>query len=196
MDNLTASRIAGGNTAYKRVASDFYPTPPEATVALMDFLDLPKGTKIWEPACGQGHMVKVMEQMGYAVIGTDIQFGDDFLKALLMDCEWIITNPPFSQSEQFIARCLEHGLPFALLLKSQYWHAAKRYPLFNLQQPEAILPLTWRLDFMFKTRGNGSPLMDVMWVQWHPDYHSTTHYVPLPRPTKERMEALKDGKGD
>ena len=99
MDNLTASRIAGGNTAYKRVASDFYPTPPEATVALMDFLDLPKGTKIWEPACGQGHMVKVMEQMGYAVIGTDIQFGDDFLKALLMDCEWIITNPPFSQSE-------------------------------------------------------------------------------------------------
>lgn len=118
MDNLTASRIAGGNTAYKRVASDFYPTPPEATVALMDFLDLPKGTKIWEPACGQGHMVKVMEQMGYAVIGTDIQFGDDFLKALLMDCEWIITNPPFSQSEQFIARCIEHGLPFALLLKS------------------------------------------------------------------------------
>lgn len=81
MDNLTASRIVGGNTAYKRVASDFYPTPPEATVALMDFLDLPKGTKIWEPACGQGHMVKVMEQMGYAVIGTDIQFGDDFLKA-------------------------------------------------------------------------------------------------------------------
>ena len=142
MDNLTASRIAGGNTAYKRVASDFYPTPPEATVALMDFLDLPKGTKIWEPACGQGHMVKVMEQMGYAVIGTDIQFGDDFLKALLMDCDWIITNPPFSQSEQFIARCIEHGLPFALLLKSQYWHAAKRYPLFNLQQPEAILPLT------------------------------------------------------
>ena len=85
MDNLTASRIAGGNTAYKRVARDFYPTPPEATVALMDFLDLPKGTKIWEPACGQGHMVKVMEQMGYAVIGTDIQFGDDFLKALLMN---------------------------------------------------------------------------------------------------------------
>ena len=38
--------------------------------------------------------------------------------------------------------------------------------------------------------------MDVMWVQWHPDYHSTTHYIPLHRPTKERMEVLKDGKGD
>ncbi len=60
MDNLTASRIAGGNTAYKRVASDFYPTPPEATVALMDFLDLPKGTKnlgasLWSGPHGQGN---------------------------------------------------------------------------------------------------------------------------------------------
>ena len=43
MDSLQASRIAGGNTAYKRAASDFYPTPPDVTFALMKFLSLEKG---------------------------------------------------------------------------------------------------------------------------------------------------------
>lgn len=36
MDSLQASRIAGGNSAIGRRESDFYPTPPEVTVALMD----------------------------------------------------------------------------------------------------------------------------------------------------------------
>ncbi len=49
-------------------------------------------------------MVKVMEQMGYAVIGTDIQFGDDFLKALLMDCEWIITTTRRFPSQSSLSR--------------------------------------------------------------------------------------------
>ena len=37
MDSLNASRIAGGNSAYGRSQSDFYPTPPDVTVALMRF---------------------------------------------------------------------------------------------------------------------------------------------------------------
>ena len=36
MDSLQASRIAGGNSAIGRRESDFYPTPPEVTVALLD----------------------------------------------------------------------------------------------------------------------------------------------------------------
>ena len=105
MDSLQASRIVGGNTAYKRAASDFYPTPPDVTIALMEFLELDPGTRIWEPACGEGHMVRAMEAMGYQVIGTDIQQGNDFLIVPPVDCEWIITNPPFSQSEAFIEKC-------------------------------------------------------------------------------------------
>lgn len=193
MDSMQASRIAGGNTAYKRAASDFYPTPPDVTFALLKFLDLEPGTVIWEPACGDGHMVRVMEKMEYQVIGTDIQRGDDFLNMSLICCDWIITNPPFSQSEAFIRRCLTHKKPFALLLKSQYWHAKRRKCLFDTHAPELILPLTWRPDFLFKTRGNGSPLMDVMWVLWHPEYDhgGITRYLPLDRPTAEEMEMLE-----
>lgn len=184
MDKLVASRISGGNTAYKRVESDFYPTPPEVTTALLEILDIPSEEKIWEPACGENHMVNVMRKAGYEVIATDIQTGTDFLTAECPECNWIITNPPFSIADKFIERCIEHKKNFALLLKSQYWHAKKRLELFDKYSPSWIFPLTWRPDFLFKTRGGGSPLMDVMWVVWEKGDHHTK-FRPLPKPTEE-----------
>lgn len=186
MDKLTASRIAGGNTAYKREGSDYYPTPPEATQALINFLGLESGTRVWEPACGEGHMVSVLEKNGLVVTKSDLMYGEDFLKIPFRECEWIITNPPFSLSEQFIRRCKEYDRPFALLLKSQYWHAKKRLSIFRETHPSYICPLTWRPDFMFGKRGKGSPLMDVMWVVWDKDIWKRDYplYIPLEKPDK------------
>ncbi len=183
-NNLIGSRIAGGNTAYKRNQSDFYPTPRECTVALMDFLDLPDGVRIWEPACGEGHIVNVLIERGHDVIATDILYGVDFLNTTDADgAEWIITNPPFSLAEQFIRKCWDYKIPFALLLKSQFWNAKRRYGLFRDCPPSWVLPLTWRPDFLFKTRGSGSPLMDVNWVVWM-DFNQShpTWYAPLEKP--------------
>lgn len=193
MDSLIGSRIAGGNTGYKRVESDFYPTPPEATQALLNFLNLDIGTKVWEPACGEGHMAEVMEKNGLFVEKSDLMYGQDFLKVPFRDCDWIITNPPFSISEKFIQRCKEHGRPFALLLKSQYWHAKRRIEIFRDTKPSYVLPLTWRPDFMFKKRGKGAPLMDVIWVVWGMEVISKKYplYIPLEKP-KEIGRPLTD----
>lgn len=105
MNGTEASRISGGNSAYGRAKGDLYPTPPEVTYALLDFLRLPGNTRIWEPACGNGDMVHEMEVWGYQVTGTDISMGQDFLTVSPVSCDWIITNPPFSLSEVFIRRC-------------------------------------------------------------------------------------------
>lgn len=141
-DSMIGSRIAGGNTAYKRSNADFYPTPPDVTFALLNFLRLSEAKNvIWEPACGEGHMVKQIRKMGYDVFGTDIRTGTDFLTAdPPRYFTWIITNPPFSLSEQFIRRCGELKRPFALLLKAQYWHAKRRVPLFREHMPSWVLP--------------------------------------------------------
>ena len=187
MSDLIGSRICGGNTAYERKASDFYPTPPEATQALLDFLQLPKWTSIREPACGEGHVTEVFEKNGYAVRATDLQTGTDFLNTESNYSDWIITNPPFSLSEQFIRKCSEYNVPFALLLKSQYWHAARRVALFDKIQPAYVLPLTWRPDFLFKKRGGGSPLMDVSWCVWYPGTIKT-QFIPLTKPRKGERE--------
>ena len=175
-----ASTIVGSNPNKKRSALDFYPTPREVTVALLDFLKIPKSTKIWEPACGQNHMVNVMRDFGYEVVCTDIQSGVDFLTADLPEgVEYIITNPPFNVAEDFIKRCIEHGKPFALLLKSQYWNAQKRTKLFKDHPPKFVLPCNWRPDFT----GQGSSLMDMMWCVWGDNYGlKFSLYLPLEKP--------------
>lgn len=188
-NSKTGSQIVGGNTAYKRAETDFYPTPPDVTFALLDFLRPPYGTTvIWDPACGEGHMVKQIRKMGYDVFGTDIKNGADFLTYDPMRYfSWIITNPPFSLSEQFIRRCGELKKPFAMLLKSQYWHAKRRISLFREYTPTWILPLTWRPDFCFGDRG-GSPTMDVMWCVWGVNSLERPTYMPLERPDKLMVE--------
>lgn len=181
IDKLQASRISGGNSAYGRAKSDFYPTPPEPTIALLNYIRIPKGSIIWEPACGQGNMESVLKSFGYSVISTDIQTGTDFLNCDVMRCDWIITNPPFSLAEQFIRRAYSLNIPFAFLLKSQYWNAQKRTDLFNDCQPTHVLPCAWRVDFT----GGKNPLMDVMWVVWGRNQSGTTFFVPLSKPKKE-----------
>ena len=184
MDDRVATQMVGGNPTSRRSDSDFYPTPEDVTRTLLQFLDLPKDTVIWESACGEYDMVSVMERSGYSVIATDIASGQDFLTEPMPDCDWIITNPPFSASDKFIERCAEHGKPFALLLKSQYWHAKKRYDLFQKITPAYVCPLTWRPDFLFKKHKRSAPLMDVMWCVWIPPYTNRTIYLPLERSPK------------
>ena len=171
--------------AKDRPDTDFYPTPAEVTTALLDYLLLPLETTIWEPACGKMHMVKVMVDRGYDVDASDILTGKDFLKSDLA-ADWIITNPPFYLAEQFIRHA--HSLEpsgFALLLKSQYWHSSNRLKLFNEIPPRAVLPLTWRPDFLFGKK-SGSPTMEVLWTVWTRRVPENTIYRPLSRPSKTR----------
>lgn len=182
-DKQITARILGDKSAYGRKERDFYPTPEDVTQALIDYLSIPKNSVIWEPACGNGALSKVLKDNQYQVIETDIIKGQDFLTCDDVKCDWVITNPPFSLSEQFIERCASTGKPFALLLKSQYWHAKSRLKLFKSVCPSHVLPLTWRPDFLAGTRGKGSPFMDMIWVVWrNSEQREYAKYVPLERP--------------
>ena len=186
-DHTYASAIVGAQKTHKRKEADYYPTPPDVTEALMQFLKLPP-TSIWEPACGDGSMARVLARHGHDVISTDLRpdsgygrGGIDFLGAD-GEAQWIITNPPFNLAHAFIVKALSITPNVAMLLKSQYWHAASRHDLFLGHQPSWILPLTWRPAFLEAERGS-SPLMDVMWVVWRDgDLPGLTQFTPLPRP--------------
>lgn len=98
------------------VAANFYPTPPEATRALLsvETFDAP----IWEPACGKGHIAKVLRSEGHEVIATDLNdwgygaAGVDFLLAyagsIAPRARHIITNPPYGKglADAFIKKAL------------------------------------------------------------------------------------------
>lgn len=188
-DHTYASAIVGAQGKHKRKEADHYPSPPDVTEALMQFLQLPNGSFIWEPACGDGAMSSVLERHGHKVISTDLrndiwygEGGIDFLSTtddLIPD--WIITNPPFNLAEAFIRKSLSITGNVAMLLKSQYWHAASRLQLFKDHPPAYVLPLTWRPAFLEAERGS-SPLMDVIWVVWRNEHLGPTEFMPIQRP--------------
>lgn len=180
--------ILSNRSAVDRNKTDFYATPPEVTVALLDFLESEREIDpydiIWEPANGNGAMERVMLDRGYAVLGTDLhpqipgRDSIDFMESN-RECDWIITNPPFSKATEFITRALELGKPCAFLLKSQFWHAKSRLDLFRENPPSYVLPLTWRPDFLYGAK-SGSPTMECLWTVW--SGARETIYYPLEKP--------------
>src|ERR1700674_2084634 len=95
-----------------RVPFDFYATPPEATRALLSVEDF--DGPIWEPACGQGAISRVLVNAGYTVVSTDLidrgygTAGIDFLRETTSRAKHIITNPPYGGgvADKFIDRAL------------------------------------------------------------------------------------------
>lgn len=157
----------------------------------MDFLFIPSGSTIWEPACGEGYMVNEIEKYGHNVIGTDIQFGDNYFETEPPEyVDAIITNPPFKHAEQFIEKAISEADTVAMVLKSQYWHAKKRLGLFMKHKPTYILPLTWRPDFLFNEPGKGgNSTMEVLWTVWIKGQEDCKYY-PLAKPELEGQKQL------
>lgn len=169
--SIASAKIIGANSAFGRNEADFYPTPSECTWALLQHWQ-PAGT-VWEPACGDGAIARVLTDAGYQTIASDLHdrgYGDwtgDFLNdPPRASFDAIVTNPPFNVAEPFIRTAAAYGVPFAMLLKSTYWHAATRSKLFEETGPEMVIAMTWRPSFDLR-RGT-SPTMDVIWTVWGP----------------------------
>ena len=123
---------------------DYYATDPQAVEMLLDLE--PFAQVIWEPACGEGHISKVLADHGHEVISTDLiyrGFGDpepmDFLTETFPDFEGdIITNPPYSAGLEFVERALETVRPggkVAMFLKVQFLEGKRRGELFSKTPP-------------------------------------------------------------
>jgi hypothetical protein len=169
---MNGQNLANSSNTTSRRELDFYPTPSNVTESLVHFLKLPSDITVWECACGDGSMSEVLKKYFKNVVSTDLRHtgygigGIDFLKrTMTVGAQAIITNPPFNVSEQFILKALNEAPIVAMLLKSQYWHAAKRTKLFEDNPPAYILALTWRPDFMGGERG-GAPTMECLWTVW------------------------------
>ncbi|RTL70314.1 MAG: hypothetical protein EKK41_12785 [Hyphomicrobiales bacterium] len=96
----------------RRLPNEFYPTPPEATRALLS-VETFEGS-IWEPACGEGAIAQELRVAGHAVVATDLiaygygQPGIDFLKETRPRARNIVTNPPYGDglADAFLTKSL------------------------------------------------------------------------------------------
>ena len=94
---------------------EFY-TPEYAIRPIIKYIS-PPPAKIWCPFDTQESLfVKSFMKLGYDVIATHIQDGNDFFKMDVPECDYIISNPPYSMKTQVLERLFEIGKPFAMLL--------------------------------------------------------------------------------
>jgi hypothetical protein len=164
---ITANAIVGGGN--RRQPNDFYPTPQWVIDALLEVERFEGQT--WEPAEGDGRIVKSLRQAGYEAFGTDIATGDDFLTTTKA-VDNICTNPPWGLKTEFIQhgkRCVRRKL--ALLLPLAALSGTARRPLFE----DSTFPL--RTVYVFSQRlnfapdGEGSSIITAGWFVWERGYH-------------------------
>ena len=145
---------------------DDFQTPVWALEPLLPYLE-PFGT-IWEPACGKGNLVGGLLSAGHAVIKTDLRYGAayDFLRhepPHAWDC--IVTNPPYSIKDEWIARCYALGKPWALLVPFTVLEKEGRQAMYRRHGVE-LLYFNRRVPFETPTGKASSPWFPVLWLCW------------------------------
>jgi len=130
----------------KSLTYDRCQTPAYALTPLLRHI--PTELQVWEPASGEGNIVKTLEYFNYTVTPTDLLTGQNFFHYSLasdaLDCQ--ITNPPFSIKYEWLAQSYELGLPFALLMPVETIGAARAQRLFDNYGIE-IIYMDKRINF-------------------------------------------------
>ncbi len=171
---ISRARSIVGDRPEGRPASDFYPTPPEAVEKLLSVECIPTST-IWEPACGDGAICKVLKQHNYDVLATDKYdhgygiSGVDFLEQDEPCDLSIITNPPFRIANDFIRHtCAMINPPyFAFLMKLSALEGVERSAILEITGLTRVWVFRRRLTM---TR-NGEPsrnggMIAFAWFVW------------------------------
>ena len=166
---------------------DYYATSPHAVEKLLELESFDKC--IWEPACGEGHISKVLEAHGHDVISTDLiyrGYGEeepfDFLQSNKTNSqEDIITNPPYKYAREFVEKALDsiaENHKVAMFLKLTFLSSKGRKLLFDMQPPQSVYVFSYRVECgkngKFTNSGIGGGV-DYAWFVWKKGYCGPTY---------------------
>lgn len=186
---------------------DDFPTPPWATRALIQHffvLSAARNEGVLEPACGRGHMTRVLEEYFGLVTSFDVHdYGagypvDEFTlwrpQSEADKPDWIITNPPFRLGMDFALHALDNSRKgVALLLRTSFIEGKERYErLFRLNRPAIFAPFVERVA-MVKGRldRDASSATSYSWYIWHHGHIGNTHLEHIP-PCRKDLERPDD----
>lgn len=161
----TAKPGSRNRSSVDRPADDFYPTPESAVVPFVEDCFHMLGPKVWEPACGDGRMSKVLQAFGKEVISTNLidrgygESGVDFLETTELRAPTIITNPPASHATEFVEHAVNdlNAPVAAFFLRLKFLESTGRFErLFKNTRPAYVLVFTGRIKFF----SGDTPLKD------------------------------------
>lgn len=185
---------------------DDFPTPPWATRALIEHVLLPHVPEIreqscLEPACGAGHMDKVLREYFQTTAASDVYdygYGKvaDFQSAPygVASYDWVITNPPFNLAEEFIGRAQRIAkCGVAILARTVFIESVGRFERLFEPNPPAIFAQFVERVPMVKGRldKKASTATGYAWFVWLKDSNHPTELVWIP-PCRKSLERLTD----
>lgn len=187
-DTQTAAAFRTGAKIHpNRAAWDYYPTPPEATRALLEAE--PFSGSVWEPACGEGHIAKVFAVAGHEVVATDlIDYGygiphRDFLAERTPLARNIVTNPPYGRGlgDAFCRHAIDltarTGGKVAMLLPVHSLCHPIRTPFFNEHPPAVVYALDECHCWPYGDRRKATRSLEKQrycWMVWHAGFSGPT----------------------
>lgn len=182
--DMTYNLNGGFKPTTKRFADlsgpDFFPTPSWATEALVDNESF--HGDMWESACGNGAMSKVLETVCPNTYSSDLYdrgYGDAGLDFLISSNRFdnIVTNPPYNAAEGFVKAGIERaGRKFALLLRLAFLEGANRQrTIFSDHPPSRVWVFSERITFYpagAEVKGSGTTAY--AWFVWDKDAPNQT----------------------
>jgi len=151
-NSIYTSLGASNHTDKEREINDYYATEPKAIELLLEQEEF---KNVWECACGEGHLSKVMEQRGIMGKSTDLidrGYGDGQVNFLQCLDNWngdIITNPPYKFAEEFVRRAIDLipvGRKVAMFMGVQFLEGKKRKKFFEEYPPVRVYVSSSRLN--------------------------------------------------
>jgi hypothetical protein len=116
--------VAGSNN------DEFY-TPEYAVKPILKYIK--NESVIWCPFDTEQSMyVKIFIDSGFRVVRSHIKYGVDFFTCPPPECDYIISNPPYSMKGDVFNRLFEIGKPFAMLVGVVgLFESQKRFDMFR-----------------------------------------------------------------
>lgn len=159
-----AMRIQSAHSMQVR-GLDAYFSPMEAVWPLID-LEPRMPRTIWEPAAGNGQIVKPLMRSGFRVVasdiadygatGFDVQTGVNYLEAVLpKGVGGIVTNPPYRDASEFVMKAISEVPYSAWLLRTNFLESTRRFKFFQKNPPARVLVSSRRLPMMHRVGYDG-----------------------------------------
>ena len=172
---------ASNHSLTERAERDFYATPPDAVEKLLLLETF--SHKVWEPACGHGHISKVFESHGYEVRSTDIEYrgfgegGIDFLNCREKDIDTdICTNPPYKYAQEFVEKSMDvvaDGHKVAMFLKLTFLEGKNRRQMYEKYPPKVVYVSSSRLGCGKNGIEWKPSSIAYGWFVWEKGFHGT-----------------------
>lgn len=145
---------------YNTPAHEHYPTPDEAIKSLFEIVEI-HGEWIYLEPC-RGVNQRIYKYLPPGSLWAELEEGVDYLETKFPRVDCIITNPPFSLTQQFLEKSFQEADVVIYLQRLNYLSSKKRKDFWKNHKPDHLVVLSKRPSFV----AGGKDKTDYAWYIW------------------------------